>query len=58
MDEHLATQQHLNNLQAFLDYEQRLRDAYAKSQDPQPERRLRSNNYRQHQRHRKFTPLG
>ena len=58
MDQHLRTQQHLNNLQAFLDYEQRLRDAYAKSQDPQPGRWLRSNNNRQHQRNRKFTSLG
>ena len=56
MDQHLRTQQHLNNLQAFLDYEQRLRDAYAKCQDPQPRRRLCSDNDRQHQRNRKFTP--
>lgn len=57
-EERLRRQQRQNDLKAFLDYEQRLRDAYAKSQDPQPQRRLRSNNNRQHQRNRQFTSLG
>ncbi len=39
-EEHLRQQQRHNDLKAFLDYEQRLRDAYARSQDPDPRRRL------------------
>ena len=54
----LLAQQRQNALKAFLDYEQRLRDAYAKCQDPQPRRRLCSDNDWQHQRNRKFTSLG
>ena len=37
----LRQQQRQNELQAFLDYEQRLRDAYARCQDPDPRGRLR-----------------
>ena len=40
-DDRLRQQQRHNDLKAFLDYEQRLRDAYARSQDPDPRRRLR-----------------
>ena len=39
-EERLRQQQRQNELRAFLDYEQRLRDAYARSQDPHPRRRL------------------
>ena len=46
MDNHYAKQQHLNNLKAFKDYERRLRDLYAKSQDPLPRGWLRANNDR------------
>jgi len=42
MDNHYAKQQHLNNLKAFEDYERRLRALYAKSTNPQPRRRLRT----------------
>ena len=47
MDQHLKTQDHLNNLRAFEDYERRLRDAYQRAttsqpQAPQPGRRLRT----------------
>ena len=34
MDQHLKTQQHLNNLRAFQDYERRLRAAYARATSP------------------------
>ena len=33
-DDRLREQQRQNELNAFLDYEQRLRDAYARLQDP------------------------
>ena len=33
-DDRLRQQQRHNDLKAFLDYEQRLRDAYARLQDP------------------------
>jgi len=33
-EERLRQQQRQNELRAFLDYEQRLRDAYARLQDP------------------------
>ena len=47
MDQHLKTQDHLNNLRAFEDYERRLRDAYRRATTPEPEaskfgRRLRT----------------
>ncbi len=45
-EEHLRHQQRHNDLKAFLDYEQRLRDAYARSQDPDPRRRLREDSGR------------
>ena len=38
-DDRLRQQQRQNELRAFLDYEQRLRDAYARSQDPHPGKR-------------------
>ena len=44
--ERLRQQQRQNELRAFLDYEQRLRDAYARSQDPDPRRRLREDSSR------------
>ena len=40
-DEQLREIQRQNELQAFLSYEAALRDAYARSQDPDPRRRLR-----------------
>ena len=42
----LRQQQRQNELKAFLDYEQRLRDAYARLQDPDPQRRLREDSGR------------
>jgi len=45
-DDRLRQQQRQNELRAFLDYEQRLRDAYARSQDPDPRRRLREDSSR------------
>jgi hypothetical protein len=47
MDQHLSTQQHLNNLRAFESYEQRLRAAYKRATTPERStdehaRRLRS----------------
>jgi hypothetical protein len=47
MDQHLKTQDHLNNLRAFQDYERRLRDAYQRATTPEPSpsqlgRRLRT----------------
>ena len=41
-DDRLKEQQRHNDLKAFLDYEQRLRDAYARSQDQDPRRWLRA----------------
>jgi hypothetical protein len=35
-DDRLREQQRQNELKAFLDYEQRLRDAYTRLQDPHP----------------------
>lgn len=46
MDNHLAQQQHLNNLKAIEDYERRLRALYAKSKNPRPERRFCADLYR------------
>jgi len=37
-DQHLRAQQHQNELNAFLSYERRLKQAYARSQDPFPGR--------------------
>ena len=37
-DEQLKAQQHQNELRAFLRYEQRLKEAYANSQNPVPAR--------------------
>jgi len=37
-DEHARTQQNTNELNAFLRYEKRLKQAYARSQDPFPGR--------------------
>lgn len=45
-EERLRQQQRHNDLKAFLDYEQRLRDAYARSQDPDPRRWLRADSGR------------
>lgn len=45
-DDRLRQQQRQNELQAFLDYEQRLRDAYARMQDQDVRRRLRENSVR------------
>ena len=38
IDDRLREQQHQNELRAFLRYEQRLKQAYANSQDPFPPR--------------------
>ena len=40
-DDRLREQQRQNDLKAFLDYEQRLRDAHARLQDPHPSGRMR-----------------
>ena len=40
-DDRLREQQRHNDLKAFLDYEQRLRDAYTRLQDPHPRGWLR-----------------
>ena len=45
-EERLRQQQRQNELRAFLDYEQRLRDAYARSQDQDARRRLRQDSGR------------
>ena len=45
-EEHLRQQQRQNELQAFLDYEQRLRDAYAARKDQDARRRLREDSDR------------
>ena len=45
-DDRLREQQRQNDLKAFLDYEQRLRDAHARLQDPHPRGRLRQSSVR------------
>ena len=45
-DDRLRQQQRQNELQAFLDYEQRLRDAYAACKDQDARRRLREDSDR------------
>ena len=45
-DDRLRQQQRQNELRAFLDYEQRLRDAYARLQDQDARGRLRENSMR------------
>ena len=45
-DDRLRQQQRQNELRAFLDYEQRLRDAYARLQDQDPGRRVREDSVR------------
>ena len=45
-EEHLRRQQRQNELRAFLDYEQRLRDAYARLQDQDARGRVRENSGR------------
>ena len=45
-NDRLRQQQRHNDLKAFLDYEQRLRDAYARLQDPDPRGWLRQNSVR------------
>lgn len=45
-DEQLRELQRQNELRAFLDYEQRLRDAYARLQDPHPRGWLREDSVR------------
>ena len=42
----LRQQQRHNDLKAFLDYEQRLRDAHARLQDPHPSGRMREDSMR------------
>ena len=45
-DAYAQATQHQNDLNAFLDYERRLRAAYARSQNPDPRRRLREDSSR------------
>ena len=45
-DAYAQATQRQNDLNAFLDYERRLRAAYAQSQDPHPARWLRSSHGR------------
>ena len=45
-EEHLRQQQRQNELRAFLDYEQRLRDACARLQDQDARGRLREDSVR------------
>ena len=45
-DDRLRQQQRQNELKAFLDYEQRLRDAYAARKDQDARRRLREDSDR------------
>lgn len=45
-DDRLRQQQRQNELRVFLDYEQRLRDAYARLQDPHFRGRLREDSVR------------
>lgn len=54
-DDRLRQQQRHNDLKAFLEYEQRLRDAYARSQDPDPRRWLRAYTGRHLRRHSQLT---
>lgn len=56
-DDLLRQQQRHNDLKAFLDYEQRLRDAYARSQDQNPRRWLRAYTGRHIRRHSQLTSL-
>tara|TARA_R110002050_G_scaffold254015_1_gene392399 strand:- start:289 stop:477 length:189 start_codon:yes stop_codon:yes gene_type:complete len=44
IDETLRMQQRTNDLNVFLRYEQRLKLAYARSQNPQPKRWYGTNN--------------
>lgn len=50
IDETLRMQQRTNDLNVFLRYEQRLKLAYARSQNPQPKRWYGTNNPRGSQR--------
>ena len=45
-DDRLRQQQRQNELRAFLDYEQRLRDAYARLQDQDARGRVREDSVR------------
>ena len=45
-DDRLRQQQRQNELRAFLDYEQRLRDAYARLQDQDARGRVREDSMR------------
>ena len=45
-DDSLRAIQRHHDLKAFLDHEQRLRAAYARSQDPNPSRRLHQDSSR------------
>ena len=45
-DDRLRQQQRQNELRVFLDYEQRLRDAYARLQDQDNGRRVREDSVR------------
>ena len=45
-DDRLRQQQRQNELRAFLDYEQRLRDAYTRLQDPNLTGRVREDSVR------------
>ena len=45
-DDRLRQQQRQNELRVFLDYEQRLRDAYARLQDQDASGRLREDSVR------------
>ncbi len=45
-DDRLRQQQRQNELRVFLDYEQRLRDAYARLQDQDASGRLRQDSVR------------
>lgn len=53
-DERLRLAQQQNELRAFLDYEQRLSLAYARSQDPHPRRWGRASSGRGVRRHSDF----
>ena len=57
-DAYAQATQHQNDLNAFLDYERRLRAAYAQSQDPHPPRWLRSGDGRGLQGNCQFDALG
>lgn len=45
-DAYAKATQHQNDLKTFLDYERRLKAAYARSQDPHPRRWLRQDSGR------------